>query len=150
MLVLHDDETLLHWTVELLGAKIKDALDSPARINAILEALESSDHKIEKLAVVRNPHHVRTSVLLRNTMRETHDERYLHHLKTVHAEWVQKGYIEEHESVLPECFNFASPGIPNVMLNPPDDLFARPGFWAFDMSSGICKDSWLSIEASKS
>ena len=52
MLILHDPRTLSHQTVELLGAKLIPALESPDRVRAILRALrELSLHDVRIIEV---------------------------------------------------------------------------------------------------
>lgn len=150
MLILHDPTTLAHKTIELLGAKLVPALESPERISAILKSLEASNgHEIETINVTRDS---RSGAELLHVLTSTHDAGYLHHLEHAHASWLKEGLIEPHESVLPECFLF-----PTVTRNghegdpcpgPPKDIFARAGFYAFDMSTGICASTWPSVLAS--
>lgn len=150
MLVLHDPTTLLHETVELLGAKLIPALESPDRIKVIVESLTKSDkHQVEYINFksASQDYHATLSRLLE----QSHDHGYLEHIQTAHKNWVSNGLIKEDESVLPECFIFPTKiKLANGELKPkpPKDVFARPGYYSFDMSSGLCKDSWLAIEAS--
>lgn len=150
MLVLHDPTTFEHRTVELLGAKIIPALESPSRITAILEALSTaSQHEVRNVSFEDSGEKWQEHV--GKLLQLSHDPGYLMYLSTSHAEWVKEGLIQEDESILPECFR-----IPTALatfgkgkdLQPPKDVFARPGFYSFDMSSGISKDSWPAIMAS--
>jgi len=146
MLVLHDPATLLHRTVELLGAKLIPALESPERITAILEALEESHHDIR--SVDFRSAGEETKALLAQLLSASHDAGYLEHLQSAHRKWVSDGLIEEDDSLLPECFRFPNGATGSRTVEPPKDVFARAGYYAFDMSSGICRDTWTSIEAS--
>lgn len=146
MLILHDPVTLLHETVELLGAKLIPALESPLRIHAILNSLDSTSHEVQHLNFSDCPEGQKAWLL--QLLSETHDEGYLQHLRTAHETWRSAGHIGERDSILPECFQLPSPSAGARAFQPPKDVFARPGFYAFDMSTGICKDSWLAIEAS--
>jgi acetoin utilization deacetylase AcuC-like enzyme len=56
--------------------------------------------------------------------------------------------VEEHESVLPECFRIPTKLNNSGKTKEPKDVFARPGYYSFDMSSGISKDTWPSVLAS--
>jgi acetoin utilization deacetylase AcuC-like enzyme len=149
MLILHDPATLTHKTIELLGAKIIPALESPERISAILNSVQAS-----------NAHEIKTTTFesssafgqeLLQILSSTHDAGYLHHLEHSHRSWVREGLIDQGESILPECSPF-----PNSTRmsggdehpTPPKDIFARAGFYAFDMSTGICAETYRSAIAS--
>jgi acetoin utilization deacetylase AcuC-like enzyme len=79
-------------------------------------------------------------------IRETHDGDYLDHLKTACSAWLKEGLIEEDDSILPECFPV--PNKAHAKPRPPKDIFARPGYFAFDMSSGIMQHTYGSVLAS--
>jgi acetoin utilization deacetylase AcuC-like enzyme len=64
----------------------------------------------------------------------------------VFNQWRKGGLIEENEHVLPECFVFPSSAA--VPTQPPKDIYARAGYFAFDMSSGIMDKTYISIIAS--
>jgi len=78
-----------------------------------------------------------------------HDKGYLEHLSTVHEKWVSENLIAKTASVLPECFVAPTPSVDGYPPRPVD-LFALPGYYAFDMSSGIAADTWNSALASAS
>lgn len=145
MLVLHDPDTLLHETVELLGAKTIPALESPARVRAIVDSLSQSEHKLE---IVESPSKTGDLDQLFSLTRETHDSAYLKHLGEAFKQWREADLIQENESILPECFNYSSKAHPEPTRQPPKDIYARPGFFAFDMSSGIMKHTDTSVIAS--
>ena len=152
MLILHDPATLAHKTVELLRAKIIPALESPERISAILAALQASADAHEIRIVNFEPDSPANEELLQ-VLSSTHDGGYLDHLSRAHSAWVKEGLIEPHESILPECFPFPnSAGVRNGDANapptPPNDIFARVGFYAFDMSTGISASTYTSALAS--
>jgi|SRR3569833_19774 len=145
MLILHDTRTQLHRTVEILGAKILDALECPERIGILVNALSASHHLVQHIetdASLEVPEHetVPSAILAR-----THDAGYLEHLRTCHSRWLVEGIIKEEESVLPECFPVL--GLSKA-TKPPVDIFARPGYYSFDLSTGICKHTWSSAVAS--
>ena len=144
MLILHDPDTLLHETVELLGARIIPAQDSPARIREILSALSKSEHEVKyvELDVTEDS----TTDALLHLIGETHGVDYLRHLKVVFKQWREIDLVGDNESVLPECFVFPSSAA--VPIQPPKDIYARAGYFAFDMSSGIMDKSYVSIIAS--
>ena len=140
MLVLHDESTCLHRTVEVLGAKIIPALECPERIRSILAVLGADiRHEVRGIAGQG------LGTELENILSSSHDPGYLEHLRTCHGDWVRIGAIGEDESVLPECFPVR--GL-STRPQPPKDAFARPGYYAFDLSTGICKDTWSSAVAS--
>ena len=148
MLVLHDTDTLAHRTVELLGAKIIPALESPERITKILEALKNSYHTVYRLSIeFHETEEDRSSV--RSALLRDHDQGYVGHLLTAHQLWVSAGLITKDESILPECFHFSHRGQPQG-LPPikPKDIYALAGYYAFDMSTGIMKDTYRSTVAS--
>lgn len=146
MLVLHDETALRHRTVEMFGSKLRDALECPQRIEAILKALENdSNHVVRLVNSTTNISGEASETLLQRLISESHDAGYIEHLRSVHSRWVAGGIIKEDESVLPECFHVS--GL-SKHLGPPTDLFARPGYYAFDLSTGIGKDTWASALAS--
>ena len=144
MLVLHDSDTLLHNTVELLGSKVIPALESPDRIKTILASLSQSHHIIRHIeSPFRSGSDLRS---LLNLIQENHGEDYLEHLKGAFDQWRKAGLIEQQESILPECFAFFNKAGP--FPKPPKDIYARAGFFAFDMSSGIMEETYASVIAS--
>lgn len=142
MIVLHDEDTLLHETVELLGAKLRPALESPTRIRAIVKAIQSSGKHDLRTLTTSHEDQI-TAVELAKT---THDDKYLDHIQTVFQAWLDEGLVESNESVLPECFRLHNNAV--AVLKPPKDIYARAGYYAFDMSTGMTRDSWKSIIAS--
>jgi acetoin utilization deacetylase AcuC-like enzyme len=147
--VLHDSRTLLHETVELLGGKYISALESPDRIRALVKALDtSSDAFIELDAVDKSFE----DPLLRHFLAESHDRGYLEHLRTVHGAWVSEALASQKDSILPECFPvqrmFTGSSLHPRLGVPPKDIFARTGYYAFDMSTGICENTWTAVIAS--
>jgi len=145
MLVLHDPDTLLHETVELLGSRLIPALESPERLRSILQSLKDSSHVIQ---AVQAPSSVDTATknALTQIIVKTHSKDYTEHVRDVHHDWVAANLIEEHESVLPECFRLSTSAQPAP--GPPKDLFARAGYYAFDMSSGIMHKTYSAVLAS--
>jgi len=144
MLVLHDPATLLRDTVELLGSRLIKAQECPERITAILEALKTSA-KHEVRQVLQN---ASDGAHLKHAIAVSHDKGYLHHLESAHAGWVAQDLITQDESILPECFRVPTAMTTKKDSKPPKDIFARAGYYAWDMSTGISKGSWTSILAS--
>ncbi|KAF2664217.1 Arginase/deacetylase [Microthyrium microscopicum] len=152
MLILTDPTTLSHKTVELLGSRLMPALESPERITIILAALEQTQHSVRQLNIEEHPEAVGEGSLLLDLLSNSHDSDYLHHLKTAHAAWIEQGLLEPTDTILPECFPShrlsRNRTIAARLAEPPKDIFARAGFYAFDMSAGICKDTWKAALAS--
>jgi acetoin utilization deacetylase AcuC-like enzyme len=148
MLVLHDNDTLAHKTIELLGAKIIPALESPERITKILEALRVSRHNVYRVSIDSYTTQDTRDEMRRALLRD-HDPGYVAHLVTAHQAWVTAGLITQEESILPECFQFShraqNQGLPPIK---PKDIYALAGYYAFDMSTGIMKDTYRSVVAS--
>ena len=157
MLILGDPRTLLHRTVELLNGKSVPAFESPERLQAIIEALaRDGSHEYREiggsgaegsLPVSANAE-VNGERQLSRFISETHDAGYLEYLRTVYSEWVELGLITEDEHVLPECFRLPSVARAGRKPREPRDPSARSGYYSFDMSTGISRDSWTSIIAS--
>lgn len=142
MIILHDPATLLHDTVELLGSRLVPAYESPARVRAILESVSESHHRLEHVQLQASGE----KQLLLDLVEESHGASYLVHLRDSFLQWRENDLIDEDGSILPECFPV--PNKANSSSRPPKDIFARSGYFAFDMSSGIMKDSYTSILAS--
>ena len=160
MLVLYHPDCHLHETVELLGGRVIPALESPNRLESIINALrEDGTHELHiepysPWSGEENPAHTEED-LVKWILEDTHEDGYLKHLQTVHKRWVTDGLINDDEHVLPECFRVPSRagGIPKstqppFARPPPKDVYAQSGYYAFDMSTGIAKDTWTSVLAS--
>lgn len=145
LVILYDPDCLLHQTVELLGSKLIPALESPDRLEAILKALHLSKHDIRLVQPSATKQNDRSKHLIDITS-DTHGDAYLQHLRTIYDEWLSAGLIEADGHVLPECFTF--PLTTGKPLRAPKDAFARAGYYAFDMSSGIMAKSYQAIVAS--
>jgi acetoin utilization deacetylase AcuC-like enzyme len=152
MLVLHDPTTLLHSTVELLGARLIPALECPDRIISILKALEGTNHEVRLVGTGQGGEPLQDLSLLQKLLSATHGQGYLQHLRTAHAKWLDNGLLEKNGTVLPECFPnqrmFSTNSLGARLSVPPKDLFARSGYYAFDMSAGISEHTWTSAVAS--
>jgi acetoin utilization deacetylase AcuC-like enzyme len=152
MLILHDPTTLLHTTVELLGARLIAALECPERILSILDALESSNHQIQVVEIQHGTDDTRDQSLLQKLLSATHERGYLQHLRTAYSQWRSDGVLEKDGTVLPECFPnqrlLSATQLEPKLTVPPKDIFARAGYYAFDMSAGISEHTWKSALAS--
>ena len=157
MLVLGDPATLLHNTVELLNGKSIPAYESPERLRTIIEAIISDGiHEYREVGGSKSDHKTANpegevgtdASQLSRFVRETHDAGYLKYLRTVHSEWVKLGLITEDEDVLPECYRLPSVARAGSEPREPRDPSALSGYYSFDMSAGISRDSWTSIISS--
>lgn len=157
MLVLGDPRTLLHRTIELLNGKSIPAYESPERIRTIEEALvadgsheyrevDGSGRNLEAPAAANELDNGEGQIT--RFAQDTHDAGYLKYLRTVHSEWVDLGLITEDEDVLPECYRLPSVARAGREPREPRDPSARSGYYSFDMSTGISRNSWVSIAAS--
>lgn len=145
LVILYDPDCLRHNTVELLGSRLIPALESPARLEAILKTLHLSEHGV-RAAQSGTTKDQKLITRLLSIAAETHGQGYLNHLRTVYDEWLSADLIGKDGHVLPECFTF--PTSTGKKLQMPKDPFARAGYYAFDMSSGIMSDSYDAIVAS--
>lgn len=80
MLILHDPDTLLHKSKEILGSKLIDALECPERIEAIVNCIKE-DGRYE-LYVVGKEGKMCEKVrdLLGICLAGSHDERFVYSL----------------------------------------------------------------------
>ncbi|KAI5858327.1 hypothetical protein BZA05DRAFT_411 [Tricharina praecox] len=137
MKILHNPTTLLHRTKELIGARLIDAYESPARVTSILKALEpvyditTVTTDVERAAAAAA---------------KIHSAEYLLHLETIFQSWAEEGMVDADGCVLPECFPVLRLG--GKKCRQPKDLAARVGYYAFDMSTGISKETYISAIAS--
>ncbi|ORY62406.1 esterase/lipase [Pseudomassariella vexata] len=143
MIILHDPDTLRHEAAEFVGAKLTPAVESPDRIRNITEALIASNYKLLSLSSTEEDKAQTLEIA-----HLTHDKQYLHHVSSAHSLWLSAGIVGPQESVLPECFPFPHSVTSQPGPRPPKDVFARAGYYAFDLSSGIMQESWTSIIAS--
>jgi acetoin utilization deacetylase AcuC-like enzyme len=150
MLVLTDPSTLHHRTTELLGSKLIPALECPERIEAIITAVQDSSSQIRTIDFESSSES--DKAVLQELIQKSHDADYLEFLGNVHAEWVERGLIESTHTILPECFPLQrmsrSDEGTGKLTHPPKDIFARTGYYMYDMSAGISEGTWRSAIAS--
>ncbi|RMZ88999.1 hypothetical protein DV736_g3770, partial [Chaetothyriales sp. CBS 134916] len=160
MIVLHNPSGLLHSTVELLGAQLIPALECPERITAIVGALSASSHhtirtinfdlsQIDKQAEPSDHNGPSSpsspSPSLISFIAATHIPAYLKHLSTIFQTWSAAGLVQLDSCILPECFTLPRPDHSLPPPSEPKDIYARVGYYAFDMSSGINAHSYQAI-----
>jgi acetoin utilization deacetylase AcuC-like enzyme len=156
--VLHNPNTLLHHSKELVAHNLIDAHESADRIRRIVKSLiDQAQFKLITIEDVAEDIHIPP---------EIHDELYIKHLKTIFQRFVEAGAVEENACILPECFpHHALLQLPNSHKQPdqrkeesemnsndtmrqyvlPRDPFAHLGYYSFDMSSGMSKDTYKSV-----
>ncbi|KAI5803669.1 esterase/lipase [Geopyxis carbonaria] len=139
MKILHNPDVLKHNTLELLASKVFPAHESPARILAILKSLALASRPITP--VVLDLPTAEAAAL------KIHTPEYLTHLRTVFDSWRAAGLIDADGCVLPECFPVRRLANGRT-TKPPKDIFARVGYYAFDMSTGVGAHTYLSAISS--
>jgi acetoin utilization deacetylase AcuC-like enzyme len=150
--ILHDPQTLLHHSVELLANKLIPAHESPDRITGILDALRETTFadRIYKVSLSEDES---TWPVIPESV---HSAVYVTHLRSIYKRFEDAGIVDAHDEsacVLPECFPHArilhtqGRSIDGGSLAPPRDVFAQLGYYAFDMSSGVSKHTFKSAMA---
>ena len=149
--ILHDPQTLLHHSVELIAHTLIPAYESRDRTTWILDALREANFadRIDEVSLSEDGSkwpHIPESV---------HSAPYIAHLKAIYQQFQDAGFVDDDKSacVLPECFPHARllhtqhGSTEGGSLAPPQDIFARMGYYAFDLSSGMSKDTFRSAIA---
>jgi acetoin utilization deacetylase AcuC-like enzyme len=152
--ILHDPQTLLHHSVELLAHRLIPAYESPDRVTIILDALRDANFadRIDSLSLSENESE------WPDIPESVHSAAYTTHLRTIYKQFEDAGFVDVHDDeesscVLPECFPHTrllhTPGgLPDGgIIAAPQDPFARMGYYAFDMSCGMSKDTFRSAIA---
>jgi acetoin utilization deacetylase AcuC-like enzyme len=138
--ILHNPDTLLHAATELQASKIRPAFECPARLTSILGALNKKSISFTSVPL--------DEAAAQAAARRIHSEPYLNHLKGIYDLWAKQGLIEHGDSVLPECFPVDRLAGRDPKKPPPVDIYARVGFYAFDMSTGVMEHTYKSAIAS--
>ena len=150
--LLHDPQTLLHHSTELLANQLIPGYESPERITRILDALRGTKFAAQIVEVSLSENESEWP----NIPESVHSAAYITHLRTIYQNFEDAGFVDAHDKnacLLPECFPHArllgTPGgsTDGDSLAPPRDVFARMGYYAFDMSSGMSKDTFRSAIA---
>ncbi|KAG8821161.1 hypothetical protein FRC17_009908 [Serendipita sp. 399] len=160
--ILYDEDTLLHHSLELIGHKLIDAHESPDRILRIFAAMEHSTSFINLVKIQCSEDSVMSQISLSNV----HSKEYIEHLKTIFDRFLSAGAVEESGCILPECFPHHSllhtkPQAPHDKIGSssaetsaqlksfrlPKDPFSHLGYYSFDLSSGMSKDTFKSALA---
>lgn len=150
--ILHDPQTLLHHSVELIAHKLIPAHESPDRITVILGALREANFadRIEEVSLSED------ESKWPDIPESVHSAAYTTHLRTIYKQFEDAGIVDVHDEsscVLPECFPHArllqtQGGLTDGgTIAIPQDVFARMGYYAFDMSSGMSKHTFRSAIA---
>ena len=147
--ILHDPQTLLHHSMELLAHKLIPGYESPDRITRILDALRETKfaNRIDEVSLSED------KSKWPNIPESVHSAAYITHLRTIYEQFEDGGFVDAHDEnacILPECFPHArllhtqGESTDGGSLAPPQDPFAQMGYYAFDMSSGMSKDTFRS------
>jgi acetoin utilization deacetylase AcuC-like enzyme len=150
--ILHDPQTLLHHSVELLAHKLIPAYESPDRITRVLHALRETNfaNRIDEVSLSED------ESKWPNIPESVHGTAYITHLRTIYKQFEDAGFVDVHDEspcVLPECFPHArllhtQGGLTDGgSIATPQSPFAQMGYYAFDMSSGMSKDTFKSAIA---
>ena len=150
--ILHDPQTLLHHSVELLSHKLIPAYESPDRIAVVLDALREANYadRIDKVSLSEDESE------WPDIPESVHSAAYTTHLRTIYKQFEDGGFVDADDEsfcVLPECFPHTrilhtQEGLTDGgSIVAPQDPFARMGYYAFDMSSGMSKDTFRSAIA---
>ena len=150
--ILHDPQTLLHHSVELIASKLIPAHESPDRITWILDALRETKFAdwIEVVSLSED------ESKWPNIPESVHSAAYITHLRTIYKRFEDAGLVDardESACVLAECFPHArllhtqGRSTEGGSLALPQNVFAQMGYYAFDMSSGMSKDTFRSAIA---
>lgn len=136
-----------------------DAHESPGRIQRIIKSLVREN---VRLFIVED------DIFTVQIPSEVHDEAYVEHLRGIFQRFVEAGLIEEDSCALPECFphrallqfpqnlsgSHTTPvqedksGLQEMAsFNLPKDPFAHLGYYSFDLSAGISRNTFKSIIA---
>ena len=155
--ILYSPSTLLHHSVELVGHKLIAAHECADRVKRILKALAENGYAVTECDLTAEE----TSSLL--VPSNIHAKPYVMHLETIFDRFLKSRIVEEDDCILPECFPHralleAVPyptsdttsadegGMGNLKL--PSDPYAHLGYYSFDMSTGMSKDTFKSAMAS--
>jgi len=147
--ILHDPQTLLHHSVEVMASKLIPACESPDRVTWILDALHNTSFadRIDEVSLPED------ESKWPNIPESVHSAEYITHLRTIYKQFQDAGIVDVHDEracVLPECFPHArifGESTERGSLAPPQNVVAQMGYYAFDMSSGVSKDTFRSAMA---
>ena len=151
--VLHDQQTLLHHSVELITHQLIPAHESRNRITLILDALHEANFtdRIHEISLSQD------ESKWPDIPDTVHSAAYITHLRTIYKQFEDAGIVDLHDEsscILPECFPHArllhtqgGASMAEGTIATPQDVSARMGHYAFDMSSGMSKDTFRSAIA---
>ncbi|WP_053086118.1 histone deacetylase family protein [Nitratireductor soli] len=127
--VFHPDELGHHVRTRLLGGRLVEAVETPGRLSALLEAARTCTSAIVE------PKPADIAVIA-----EIHDGDYLKFLETGFAAWKERfpDSIELRPSLHPNAY----------MRRLPDDLLGRAGYYINDAASVLLEDTWTASLAS--
>ena len=141
MQILYNADTLAHEVKELVGARLIPAYESPARIAALLAALQLRPRFAVTTVTTDVPRAEAAAAKI-------HTPEYLDHLRSAFATSLRFGLVPPDGCLLPECFPVTRLPLHRRKCRAPRNLAARLGFFAFDLSSGIGAGTWPAALAS--
>ncbi|PVG03488.1 Arginase/deacetylase [Serendipita vermifera] len=158
VIVLHNELTLLHHSLELIGHKLIEAHESPDRVRRILQAIKQMDG-INLIKVDSSTEGGNGEPEIPSNI---HTAEYIEHLRTIFKRFLDAGVVDKDGCVLPECFPHYrllkppgsqadaadDPKRDMVPLALPKDPFAHLGYYSFDLSAGMSLDTFTSAIAS--
>jgi acetoin utilization deacetylase AcuC-like enzyme len=161
--IFHSPRTLLHHSLELIGHELIAAHECPDRIQRILKALAEHEFPVnvvdltdDELSQIPIPSNI-------------HSKSYIDHLKTIFDLFLKSNMVKEDGCILPECFphqallktvevtplndeknpeEIITSNDATLKLELPSDPYAHLGYYSFDMSTGMSKDTFRSAMAS--
>src|SRR5258706_4234926 len=150
--ILHDHQTVLHHSVELVKHELIPAHESPDRITLILNALRQANFtdRVHEVSLSED------ESIWPDIPESVHSAAYITHLKTIYKQFEDAGIVDVHDEsscILPECFPHSrllhtQGGLMGEgSIATPQDVSARMGYYAFDMSSGMSKHTFRSAIA---
>lgn len=159
-IILHSPRTLLHHSVEVVGHKLIPAHECADRVQWILDAVAKHGLTVTECDLTKE------ETSFASIPSTVHAKPYMHHLKTIFDQFLQAGMVEGDGCILPECFphKYLLETVPNLYsevdedVEPtrrsmtnfqlPKDPYAHLGYYSFDMSTGMSKDTFTSAMAS--
>ncbi|WP_137388560.1 histone deacetylase family protein [Rhodoligotrophos defluvii] len=127
--VFHEHELGHRVRTRLSGGRLIDAVETPERLSALLEAAKQCTSAI-----------VEPGPAAMDVIQEIHDRGYLHFLETGFAAWKER---------FPDSVELR----PSLHISPymrrlPEDLLGRAGYYINDAASVLVEDTWPAVLAS--
>ncbi len=138
MKVFWSPQTRLHDAMGAVWVGLPDPADElPERVDRILAALSGPGYE-----------HVEATAHADDALRKVHDRAFLHHLETIHDEWLRSGIAElvGQDRVVAYAFptDAMLDGLPGRV---PPAIQARAGTYAFDTMTPVGPGTWTAARA---